>query len=611
MHQDGKTVIIDGAANGGGYMPQNISTDWGKTWGPPAQSPFPWLGANQRPSAIRLASGNLVMVGDSRHSKTPNLPSGWTYGESPYVALSTDNGKSWTFKTLPVALKHEKYAHKTLGYTTVRQAPNGVIHLLSSRTHPMLHYEFNEKWITTPSAGDIAPETTDGKVKSYRETYPGGTTKATWSARITPNGRYLLDGIEKDYYENGKKQREVTWVSGRRVGEETHWAQDGTRFWSWNHDLANNVSVWTHWWPNGQKRLESQWNTYPAAQDLPSRRFRGLVANGTARHYNESGEEVGAYTFLNGVRISPRGNHTETFGTSPSAWKGNGNTTNGNNFGWSTTTSWCDNNNAAWFGSKGEAGGVIARSSPYRYYADTNIGTKNRTNTLHIAGSWMLKDTNFVGTFRIGYFNPNSPGTNFIGIEIREPAGVVLDPTIQDSGKLFRAYLSVKGTNGGTTISTVPIEPHMVGSGKFDLIWKGNPDGSGTLSGTLTGLPISIKVAAGSASFDAFGILAGGDISDDPTKKTDVCCFDNLTYDKGTVTTYNISAPPNQTKPQGVDLPLSTSGDLVRTGYTFYGWNTAADGSGISFAPGSLYSANANVILYVKWTKTAGLRKGK
>ena len=149
-----------------------------------------------------------------------------------------------------------------------------------------------------------------------------------------------------------------------------------------------------------------------------------------------------------------------------------------------------------------------------------------------MAGSWMLKDANFSGAFRIGYFNTADPENNFIGIEIREPAGTVLNPDIQDSGKLFRAYLSVMGPGG--TRSTVPIEPHMVGSGKFDLIWQGNPDGSGTLSGTLTGLPISIKVAAGSGRFDAFGILAGGDDSDDPTKKTADCWFDDLTYDKTT-----------------------------------------------------------------------------
>jgi uncharacterized repeat protein (TIGR02543 family) len=152
----------------------------------------------------------------------------------------------------------------------------------------------------------------------------------------------------------------------------------------------------------------------------------------------------------------------------------------------------------------------------------------------------------------------------------------------------------------------------------FDLIWKGNPDGSGTLSGTLTSLPFSISVPAGSGSFNAFGMLAGGDSSDDPTKQTGGCWFDNLTYDKGTVTNYIVTynangatsgnAPLRQTKPHSLDLPLSVHGDLVRKGYTFAGWNTAADGSGKSYAQGSLYTVNTNVTLYANWKKAARLR---
>jgi len=598
-----------------GYMPRNISTDWGVTWGAQTQSPFPYLGANQRPSMIKLANGKLVMVGDSRFVHTPaKVPRGWAHGDAPYVALSADNGTSWTFKPLPVALKHETRAHKTLGYATVRQSPNGLIQVLATMTHPCLHYEFNEKWITTPSAGDIAPETAGGTVRSYSETYPGGTPKATWSARITPGGRYLLDGVETHFYADGKKQREVIWVSGRRDGEETLWGPDGTRIWSWNHDLANNVSIWTHWWPNGQKRLESQWDTDPVARDLPTRHFRGLVANGTARHWNTSGQQVGEYAFLNGERISPRGNHTETFATSPNGWTGSGNTRDGNDFGWSSNTSWCENMNAPYMQVKGEAGGVLTRSKKHRYYADTGIGKKNRTGTLRFAGNLYLANENFDGTLRIGYFNTSSPESNFIGIEIREPAGKPITPMIHKTGQLFRGHLCIMGT-GGTT-STVPLELEMNFLGAtFDLTWTGNADGSGTLSGTVTSRPVSITVAAGSGSFNAFGILAGGDSSDDPTKKNGGCYFDNLTYDKGTETTHTVTynangatggnAPANQTKPHGVDLPLSVHGDLVRKGHTFAGWNTAADGSGRSYAPGGLYSADAKATLYAKWKKTS------
>ncbi len=62
------------------------------------------------------------------------------------------------------------------------------------------------------------------------------------------------------------------------------------------------------------------------------------------------------------------------------------------------------------------------------------------------------------------------------------------------------------------------------------------------------------------------------------------------------------SAPADQTKKHDQDLTLATnSGDLVRTGYTFGGWNTKADGSGIDYAVGATYSTNADTTLHAKW----------
>ena len=48
---------------------------------------------------------------------------------------------------------------------------------------------------------------------------------------------------------------------------------------------------------------------------------------------------------------------------------------------------------------------------------------------------------------------------------------------------------------------------------------------------------------------------------------------------------------------------LGNTGSLVKTGYTFAGWNTAADGSGTSYAPAASFAMpSANVTLYAQWT---------
>lgn len=70
------------------------------------------------------------------------------------------------------------------------------------------------------------------------------------------------------------------------------------------------------------------------------------------------------------------------------------------------------------------------------------------------------------------------------------------------------------------------------------------------------------------------------------------------------------TAPADQIKIQNVALPLSNEGSLVRTGYRFIGWNTAANGSGDIYAAGELYSANASVTLYAQWKTVYALWAG-
>jgi hypothetical protein len=284
-----------------GWSPENTSSNWGASWSPSKPSPFPPLGTAQRPSMIRLADGNLFFVSDAYLNKANRPPpEGWKYGYGPFVAISKDDGALWHIKTLPVELpNHQRGTNGTLGYVTARQAPNGVIHILTTVTQPCLHYELNEAWVFS-SAGDIAPETSGGTVKKFSETYPNGKTRSQWSARICPGGRYLLDGKETDFYQSGAKQHEVTYANGRKTGAETFWSAQGEKLWSWEHDLKRNHSVWTQYWPNGKKKMQSNWNTKPEAHDL-KRSFFGLVADGPAQQWSEDGKLNFSGNFSDGL----------------------------------------------------------------------------------------------------------------------------------------------------------------------------------------------------------------------------------------------------------------------------------------------------------------------
>ena len=312
LDDQGHLLSIGGKnANVDGWTPQNESSDWGATWTESVASPFPQLGSAQRPCMIRLASGNLLLVTDSYLLKY-NIPApeSWEMGGEPVVAISKDNGKTWRMKNIPYGLPHNNPTRSTnssLGYVTLRQGDNGLIHVLTTANANNLHFTFNEAWIWSDAETDWAPKTNleGGQLKKYKEYYLNkkgkrtGKLKSTWSARIMPDGSYLLDGEMKDYYEDGTLQHSVTYAYGRKTGREDFWGPDGQLMWHWDRNLETNVGTMIRYWPNGVRKVVSNWNLLPTARDR-DRQYIGYVANGQAVHWDEEGHITGQYVFENG-----------------------------------------------------------------------------------------------------------------------------------------------------------------------------------------------------------------------------------------------------------------------------------------------------------------------
>lgn len=79
----------------------------------------------------------------------------------------------------------------------------------------------------------------------------------------------------------------------------------------------------------------------------------------------------------------------------------------------------------------------------------------------------------------------------------------------------------------------------------------------------------------------------------------------SVTYDDNDATNGSVPTDGNKYDRNGSATVLGNTGNLVKTGWTFAGWNTAADGSGTTYAAGSTYSnITSNVTLYAKWTCT-------
>ena len=266
LRKDGSIMGMGGKNSGiDNFMPRAISTDGGKSY-TFSKTPFSQLNSGQRPCIIRLASGRLFMAGDYQPSKKTQKPASIKESGS-YVALSDDDGETWRVKRLPGAYsEHRKMP--SLGYCVARQAPNGVIHLITSLNHPALHFELNEAWILSDATladddprMDEAMAKTIAKVTEHHDDYPSGKPRLVWSSGVADDGRVLLHGTETWFYPSGAKQHETEYRLGRKVGHETYWSANGTKQWEWSH-RDDGTSEWRTYWTDGTKRSESIWKNH-------------------------------------------------------------------------------------------------------------------------------------------------------------------------------------------------------------------------------------------------------------------------------------------------------------------------------------------------------------
>ena len=294
---DGKTILGMGGKNTDidGYMPKAISSDGGRTW-TVNKTPFPTQGSNQRPSVLRLQSGHLFFAGDFQHIRGQKPD---TINENgSYIALSDNEGETWIIKKLVGAQPHENPSnhngHATIGYSVARQAPNGMIHLITTMNQPCLHFELNEAWILSErhkqdSLSDVeimaSSATTIQDVREYQETYSDGSLRISFSGGIANDGRFLLHGKETWYYPIGKKQREATYNLGKKAGLETYWSEDGNVQWTWEHQ-EDGTDRWRQFWPNGHKKSESLWCNF--------------MCNGSALLWDKDGRQISVKEFENG-----------------------------------------------------------------------------------------------------------------------------------------------------------------------------------------------------------------------------------------------------------------------------------------------------------------------
>jgi len=188
-------------------------------------------------------------------------------------------------------------------------------------------------------------------------------------------------------------------------------------------------------------------------------------------------------------------------------------------------------------------------------------------------------------------------------------------------------YLISSGNNGSTFDVLYTIGADAVK--KYSLV-DGSWTGNGSYS-SQTGFGIcAAKSGSGAVIYVTSG--GGATAANSVIKLTDTAGYNSTINISGTTTLYTATSPAtlkgiafapvsfsvaydgnnntggnaptdNNSYANGATVTvLGNTGNMVRTGYTFAGWNTAANGSGTTYSAGGTFAISSNTTCYAVWT---------
>jgi len=156
---DGRLMALGRDSNIDGQMPKSVSADMGRTWTCQA-SGFPPIGGGQRLVLLRLKEGPLFFASFAKEMALTDAAGNERKVSGLFGALSFDEGETWPVRKLITPGGTARKARmmddreftlgptsaEPKGYMTGIQAPDGLIHLISSKQL----YSFNLTWLKTP-----------------------------------------------------------------------------------------------------------------------------------------------------------------------------------------------------------------------------------------------------------------------------------------------------------------------------------------------------------------------------------------------------------------------------------------------------------------------------
>ena len=257
------------------------------------------------------------------------------------------------------------------------------------------------------------------------------------------------------------------------------------------------------------------------------------------------------------------------------------------------------------------------------------VGWSDGTSTYAGGATWTVpaSDSNFTltalwntQTFTYSYDSNGggtapSGGTKTYGDSLVLAASTGLSKT----GYTFAGWNDGSTTsNAGTSVSITTNKIYVAqwSAQGFTISYSGNTPTSGSVaSGSYVAGGVPYAIAANGFTKDGYTFAGWKDASNNSyTVGSGYSTAANLALiaqwtPSSYIVTYNGngstggSAPSSGTLTTGTTFNASdNTGSLIKSGYTFAGWNTSAAGTGTSVAVGGVVTTTSNITLYAKWT---------
>ena len=267
-------------------------------------------------------------------------------------------------------------------------------------------------------------------------------------------------------------------------------------------------------------------------------------------------------------------------------------------------------------------------------YVGGNIFTINANTTLYAQWTpvgpttytvtYNKNGTSVTGNVPVDGSSPYTPGSTVTVL------GNTGSPVLSRSGYIFAGWNTLAN---GTGTSYSPSSTFTINANTtlyaqwtpvYTVTYNGNTNTSGTVpvdgsSPYTSGSTVTVLGNTGSLiktgfTFTGWNTAANGSGTSYSPSSTFTINANTTLYAQWTpvyTVTYNGNTNTSGSVPVDGSSPytsgstvtvLGNTGPLIKTGYTFTGWNTAANGSGTSYSPSSTFTINANTTLYAQWT---------